>query len=174
MRTTAAGPRSNRRSCITPCGNALPLVVGESTEISVPSTVPGDELFELRGPEQFVQRIVPKSLPSGLVFPVTSPDRPGVYLLGSGEQVLRSVAVNTDPVESDLARADEQQRTAFFSALGIVSPTVLEAHTDVRQAITDVRFGVELWKYMIALALLCALAEMLVARDVRRSAIEME
>jgi hypothetical protein len=154
--------------------NALPLLMGASAEITVPSTVPGDKLFELRGPEDYVQRIVPKSLPSGLVFPVDAPDRPGVYSLVSGETVLRSITVNTDPVESDLARADSEERSAFFSRLGITQPTELGAQVDVQQAVAEVRFGVELWKYMLALALLCALIEMLVARDIRRSTIDME
>ena len=154
--------------------NTLNLTAGASAEITVPSTVPGDDLFELRGPEGAVQRIVPKSLPSGLVFPVPAPDAPGVYRLASGETVLRSVAVNTDPAESDLTRADSEETTAFFRRLGIMQTTELGADSNVQQAVAEVRFGVELWKYMLALALLCALLEMIIARDVRRQEVSME
>ncbi|MBN1449345.1 MAG: BatA domain-containing protein [Bacteroidetes bacterium] len=154
--------------------NALAMTVGATAEITVPKTVPGEGLFELRGPEGAVQRIVPKTLPSGLVFPVESPSVPGVYTLASGDQVLRSIAVNTDPVESDLARADAELREQFFSRLGITNITELGTDVNVRQAVAEVRFGVELWKYMLLLALLCALLEMLVARDVKQSKIEIE
>ena len=154
--------------------NALALTVGENTEITIPKTVPGDDLFELRGPEGTVQRIVPKTLPSGLVFPVESPSAPGVYTLATGDRVLRSIAVNTDPAESDLARADAELREQFFARLGIANIAELGADVNVQQAVAQVRYGVELWKYMLALALLCALLEMLVARDVKREEINIE
>ncbi|MCB2203567.1 BatA domain-containing protein [bacterium] len=154
--------------------NTFQMDMGATAELTVPSSAAGEALFELRGAEGSVQRIVPKSLPSGLVFPITSPDRPGVYTLNSGDNILRSVTVNTDPAESDLAQADAEQERAFFQRLGIEKPMELGVHVDVSQAVAEVRFGVELWKYMIALALLCALIEMLVARDVKRAQLEME
>ena len=40
---------------------------------------------------------------------------------------------------------------------------------DIAPAILQSRFGVELWKYCIAFALLLALAEMIIARDSRKS-----
>jgi hypothetical protein len=112
-----------------------------------------------------MQRIVPKSLPSGMVFPVESPSAPGLYTLNAGKDVLRAIAVNTDPVESDLARADEQMRKDFFTRLGITQVAELAREANVQQAVTQFRYGVELWKYMLALALLCAVIEMLVSRD---------
>ncbi|MBR9974709.1 MAG: hypothetical protein KFF77_03940, partial [Bacteroidetes bacterium] len=145
--------------------NAIPLVVGASTEVTVTEAVTGDELFELRGDDQAVERIVPKSLPSGLVFPVTSPAQPGLYTLNAGTEVLRALAVNTDPVEADLARADGQQRREFFARLGITQVSELAREANVAQAVTELRYGVELWKYMLALAILCAIAEMLIARE---------
>mgnify|MGYP000963983682 CR=1 FL=1 len=145
--------------------NAIQLLVGASTEVTVSEAVSGDELFELRGDDDAVERIVPKALPSGLVFPVTSPARPGLYTLNAGTEVLRALAVNTDPVEADLARADEQQRRDFFTRLGIAQVSELAREANVAQAVTELRYGVELWKYMLALAILCAVLEMLVARE---------
>lgn len=145
--------------------NAIQLLVGASTEVTVSEAVSGDELFELRGDDDAVERIVPKALPSGLVFPVTSPARPGLYTLNSGNTALRALAVNTDPVEADLARADETQRRDFFSRLGIAQVSELAREANVAQAVAELRYGVELWKYMLALAILCAILEMLVARE---------
>lgn len=145
--------------------NALALKVGSSTEITVSNPLAGDQLFELRGPEDSMQRIVPKALPSGLVFPIEAPELPGLYTLNSGKDVLRAIAVNTDPVESDLTRADDAMRKDFFARLGITQISDLGADVNVQQAVTQLRFGVELWKYMLALAILCAILEMLVARE---------
>jgi hypothetical protein len=149
--------------------NTVSLLAGESAEITLGSVPSGDGLFELRAPGGEVQRVVPKSLPSGLVFPMEAPDIPGVYALAAGSTVLRNVVVNVDALESDLARASTEEEAAFFSRLGIENARTLDQSQSVQQAVTEVRFGVELWKYMIALALLCALAEMLVARDRKRS-----
>lgn len=145
--------------------NALALTVGGSTEVTIGNLQGGEQLFELRGPDDAMQRIVPKALPSGMVFPVESPSAPGLYTLNAGKDVLRAIAVNTDPVESDLARADEQMRKDFFARLGITQVAELAREANVQQAVTQFRFGVELWKYMLALALLCAVIEMLVSRD---------
>jgi hypothetical protein len=42
---------------------------------------------------------------------------------------------------------------------------ILEASGgDYAEAITASRYGLELWKYMLALAILCAFAEMVVGR----------
>jgi hypothetical protein len=145
--------------------NALALMVGAGTEVTISSTLAGDQLFELRGPDDSMLRIVPKALPSGMVFPIESPDLPGLYTLNGGKDVLRAIAVNTDPVESDLTRADDQTRKDFFARLGITQIADLGRDTNVKQAVTQLRFGVELWKYMLALAILCAILEMLVARE---------
>lgn len=145
--------------------NAMDLLVGANTEVTVSNALAGDQLFELRGPDDSMQRIVPKALPSGLVFPIESPALPGLYTLNSGKDVLRAIAVNTDPAESDLARADEQTRRDFFARLGITRVAELAHGANVQEAVTQFRYGVELWKYMLALAILCAILEMLVARD---------
>jgi hypothetical protein len=145
--------------------NAIALTVGGTTEVTINNLHGGEQLYELRGPDDAMQRIVPKALPSGMVFPVESPSAPGLYTLNAGQDVLRAIAVNTDPVESDLARADEQTRKDFFARLGINQVNELAREANVQQAVTQLRFGVELWKYMLALALLCAVIEMLVSRD---------
>lgn len=144
---------------------ALDLTVAEHTEITLGSAVSGEQLFELRGPDGTMQRIVPKALPSGMVFPVEAPGFPGVYTLNAGDEVLRAFSVNTDPLESDLTRADEPMIEDFLAQLGIARFATLTQESNVQQAVTQLRFGVELWKYMIALAILCALLEMLIARD---------
>jgi hypothetical protein len=145
--------------------NAVELTVGATTELTIANTGSSDNLYELRGPDDSMLRIVPKTLPSGLVFPIESPSVPGVYLLNGGNTVLRAVAVNTDPVESDLARADDRMRREFFTRLGITQFSELDRETNVQQAVTQMRFGVELWKYMLALAILCAVLEMLISRE---------
>lgn len=145
--------------------HAIELLVGRSTELPIADVQGGEQLFELRGESDALQRIVPKALPSGMVFPIDAPAQPGLYTLAAGTETLRAIAVNTDPVEADLVRADEQTRRDFFSRLGVAQVAELAHETNVAQAVAQLRFGVELWKYMLALAILCAVLEMLVARE---------
>jgi len=149
--------------------NTTHMLAGETREVTVAPAVAADAMFELHFPDGTLERVVPKSLPSGLVFPIESPSIPGVYSLVVGEDVLRSIVVNFDPAEANLARGTEEEIAAFFETLGIAGFTTLDRNVSVEQAISEARFGVELWKYMLALALLCAMLEMLIARDPKRS-----
>ncbi len=93
---------------------------------------------------------------------------PGVYKLKSGNNVHRAIVLNTDPAESATARIDDEELIDLFAAMEITNLSLLDRSIDVRQTVFEVRFGVELWKYMIALALLCALLEMIIARNVKK------
>ena len=147
---------------------------GGDLDVLVAGRVPSGTMFDLVSPEGETRRVVPKSLPSGLVFPVDHLDMPGVYTLAAGDEVLRTISVNTDPAESRLARAEDAQRDQWMNRFGITRLSVLDAKLDVQSAIAEARFGVELWKYMLFLALLCAVTEMFIARDVKRNMAEME
>jgi hypothetical protein len=139
--------------------------VGDAVDLSLPPVAASS--WELRAPDGEPERLAPRSLTSGLSIPLRNLDRPGVYELRAGERLVRTIAVNIDPTESDMTRIGDDERSAWYRHLGIDAPVRLDQRTSVQAAVTEARFGVELWKYLLALALLCAVAEMLVARDVR-------
>lgn len=96
---------------------------------------------------------------------------PGVYQLSSGGVPLAVFAVNIDPRESDCRRVRDDQLEALLKKLGIASSSVHALRTTdaLESTILQSRFGVELWKYCLLAALLMAVAEMLIARDSRKS-----
>lgn len=151
----------------------LSMLAGETREWTLGSGAT-DALYELRAPDGSVQRIAPKSLPSGLVFPIEAPRHTGVYTLNAGDRVLTGIVVNSDAREADLEHGSADDLAAYLAHFGIANATVLARDVSVQQAITEVRFGVELWKYMLMLAIVCALIEMIVARDSKRALLPQE
>ncbi len=146
--------------------------VGEALDLTLPPVAAS--MWELRTPSGAPVRLAPRSLAAGLSISLADLDEPGVYELRAGERHVRSIAVNIDPTESDMTRINDDDRTAWYTHVGIPNPVRLDRRGDVRAAVTEARFGVELWKYLLAFALLCAVAEMLVARDVRHRERDLE
>jgi hypothetical protein len=99
---------------------------------------------------------------------------PGVYraFAGSGEgasgmrRLLQAASVHSAPFESDLHRAGDQDLEEFWARHRITSGQVtrLDAADDVDRVVRESRYGFELWRLFVVLAIACALGEMLLAR----------
>lgn len=83
-------------------------------------------------------------------------DKAGIYRILSGEKLLDAFAVNPDTRESDLSRMSELELKKFFPQARIVRP---EQDLGVLEA--QVGGAREIWKLLIVLVLLLAVAEML-------------
>jgi len=95
----------------------------------------------------------------------------GFYEMKNATSPFFIFTANTNNLESDTRRAKQDGLEKWMAYWGI-SPSVVHFSKpgDALQAtILQSRFGVELWKYCIGLALLMAILEMLIARDSRKS-----
>lgn len=95
---------------------------------------------------------------------------PGHYELRSSSSLLSLFAANVDWRDSDERTISSNELDEFWKRLGI-SPSAIRSieHTDQLQSVVlQSRFGVELWKYCLAFALMLALLEMIVARDSKK------
>lgn len=137
--------------------------------------------FVLRSPSGIEERIVP-TLQAGTgtpVFASSSITEPGIYELreqGSSAQseVLLALPANIAAQESDLRRVDPEAIERFFAGLGVLQEQVrsLPAGDDISRSVLESRYGVELWKLFVLLAIAFALAEMVVARTFAESKVE--
>lgn len=95
----------------------------------------------------------------------------GVYVVRAGNVVIQKFAVNLDPSESDITPAREKQTEEMLRRLGIStsSVTTITESQETQRTVLQSRFGVELWKHFLIVALLLAFAETIVARETRRS-----
>jgi hypothetical protein len=84
-------------------------------------------------------------------------------------EVIHVVTVNPPPGESDLTPAHAADLTRFWAASGIDSSSVriIAPDGNVAETARQARFGIELWKQCIGLALLLAILEMALGRAPR-------
>jgi hypothetical protein len=137
----------------------------------------GNETYVLRAPSGLEERIVPRIAPSSgtAFFDCTNLAETGIYELRrsrtgeskSGGEILKAFAVNIAPSESDLRQASEARLDEFWATLGIdqkmINTVASGGKVDTR--VLESRFGVELWKYFLILAIACAIGEMIVGRE---------
>lgn len=137
---------------------------GQPAQLRFPG-IPAAAAFELRGAQSLVPLI--ETAPVGYVVKFPGIAAPGAYELWQGNRRMAAVAVNIPTRESALELAPE---TAYQAVLG-GKRTVLDERSNIESAIHAGRFGRELWKLCLYIALAALLAEMLIGRVGKREAI---
>ncbi len=138
-------------------GRRLYTVVGKRLEL-LDRRLPLDADYQLLRPDGIRVRLGPRALPGGTYLEYAETDAPGIYQLLVDEQPHSYFAVNPEPQESDLRRADVGRLAAAVGA------TVLEPGEDLPRKIELLRTGRELWPWLTATLVLLLLVEMAVAR----------
>ena len=143
------------------------LIVGEASTLRVEGIADAAPL-RLVAPDG--EELIPaqRTVPGGLLLDVDETITvPGVYDVLQGETLLRRVAINLPPRESDLATLDVDEAQAQLEAATGQSVRVLDATggagLEAAEQLKAERTGVELWNIFLALALAFLVAEMLVA-----------
>lgn len=133
-------------------------------------------VYTFRSPGGIEERVVPRtSSISGLSAFESSPTtETGVYELRNENDVLRAVAVNVDPAESDLRHATDEEIAQFWNNIGVKESQAqrVQASDKIEATILESRMGVELWKYLLVLAILVALIEMAIAREAKPATVK--
>ena len=145
------------------------LVAGEPGELRITGLAPGTSL-RLVGPEGAEVAPDQRSLFGATLLRVgRTLDVPGVYDVQADDRLVRRVAVNVDPAESDLRTAMPDSAAATLqSVLGAPVQSLSEAgDEDIAETIRTQRAGTEIWNLFLLLALLFLVAEMLVASQWR-------
>ncbi len=95
-------------------------------------------------------------------------DIPGNYFLYDGENILRIISLNIDTNESNFEKATESELIDFIKKMAPeVNTKIFNTSDNITASITQERFGTELWKLFLILALLCLAAEMIIARNAK-------
>ncbi|MEO8168638.1 MAG: hypothetical protein ABI623_10340, partial [bacterium] len=150
-------------------------IVGDEMKVSVRLRNRTDkDSYVLRSPSGIDERIVPQFTSSAgmATFTSSSASEAGIYDLrktsGSKEgELLQALTVNIAPEETDLQHASDEEINTLFARTGLQPSQVkrIAVTEKIDAAILESRFGVELWKYFIGLALLFAVAEMALGRE---------
>ena len=86
---------------------------------------------------------------------------PGVYRFRAGGRTVALGAVNVDPRESDLTQADRSEVTELLSPLPL---TFIDAGARLEDEVLQARYGRELWRAFLYVALALLAVEMYLAR----------
>ena len=97
----------------------------------------------------------------------------GVYKFYSGDKLLDHASVNTDPRESKITYLSEDEFRDYLQEIKFEGSYFnISAYEDFSAAVHQARFGSELWKLFLIIALILALTEMLIARSAKKDLID--
>lgn len=93
----------------------------------------------------------------------------GNYKFFAGENLIENISINTDPTESKTEYADKSDFESYLKQIkfnGAYTP--IDKDENISQKIMQARFGSELWRYFVLIALILALTEMTIARSAKK------
>jgi hypothetical protein len=93
----------------------------------------------------------------------------GSYKFYSGEKLIENVSINTDPTESKTDYSDKSEFDDYLKAINFSgNHTSIEKDENISQKIMQARFGSELWRYFLLVAIILTLIEMTIARNAKK------
>ena len=140
---------------------------GEKINVNVSkSTVPQLKILRPDGKEDMVNL---NELTFSNFFTYKFSDLVGNYKFYSSQNLLNSVSVNTNPLESVVGHYSENEFENYLNELKFKGSFVMiDKDENPMQQIIQARFGSELWRYFLVAALIIALIEMAVARNAKK------
>jgi len=125
------------------------------------------------GSSERVESIVTENKPR---IHVDNAHAAGIYTIfkdAEAREPIASFAVNIRSDEADLRRASKEEADSLVTPLFAKPKESImrldPAGKDLTKKIKESRFGIELWQTFLVIALLCAIAEMLIAREAKKS-----
>jgi uncharacterized membrane protein len=102
-------------------------------------------------------------------FVYSNTNETGNYKFYSGEKLVDIVPINTNPKESDLTRMSTSEFKNYLQQISFKGKYIpVNPGENIAKVIKEARYGSELWKFFVIVALALALLEMLVARSVKK------
>jgi hypothetical protein len=93
----------------------------------------------------------------------------GSYKFYSGENIIENISINTDPSESKTEYGDESEFENYLEQIKFAGKYVsIDKESNLREKILQARFGSELWRYFLLVAIILALIEMTIARNAKK------
>jgi len=124
---------------------------------------------KIERPDKTDEFINPDEVTATDFFSYSNTDLAGLFKVYSGEELIDEIPVNHNPLESVTNSVSDTEFEDYLSEINFKG-TYLSIDKDQNpvDVIMQARFGSELWKLFILAALLTALIEMLVSRNVKK------
>ena len=93
----------------------------------------------------------------------------GAYKFYTGDKLIEDISINTDPTESITEYASESEFEDYLKNIKFKGQYVsIDKGSNISEKILQARFGSELWRYFLLVALILALVEMTIARNAKK------
>ncbi|UCC79236.1 MAG: BatA domain-containing protein [Candidatus Zixiibacteriota bacterium] len=116
--------------------------------------------FSLVAPDKTAEKLKNAGVSTRVFVSGTVYKEPGIYTLESDGDIISLLAFNVDPAESDNDRVETND---IREILGVTTRE-LDSYGDITTSIKEARFGRELWKEFLAIALILLIIESLLGR----------
>ncbi len=146
-------------------------IAGESFNITVPPLrTAGDVSFSLIHPDGTEERIQPILPASGASyqFSISTAAVTGIYTITADGEAVKNLSVNPHPGESDGTKIPERELVSILESYGLQQNRFMQADEATASVVHESRYGTELWKTFLILALIAAAAETMLSRETAR------
>jgi len=147
-------------------------LVGNSINIDVSNqSLPQ---IKINRPDKFEEYINLKDQNNPNFITYYNTNLPGNYHVYSGDKMIDDFCVNTDPLESTTKYITGNEFKVYLNKINFRGHYIkVNKKEDPAKIILQSRFGSELWKYFLFIALILALAEMMVARNSKKEMVNL-
>lgn len=102
-------------------------------------------------------------------FAFSNTNTAGNYKLYSGDNLIENISINTDPTESKTEYVNESEFEDYLEQIKFAGRHIaIDKEENIAQKIMQARFGSELWRYFLLVAIILALVEMTIARNAKK------
>ena len=149
------------------------IIAGESFDIKIDNLgLPQIKIVKPDGTEEYIN--IDKA-DNRNYFSYSNTDQLGVYKCYSGEQLIEVVSVNFDPAETSTNFANDEEITNYIGKIAAENNYMfIDPSTNYKQEIKQSRFGTELWKYFLIMALFVAVLELFVSKNAKKDFAEIK
>lgn len=151
----------------------LEKTAGQEAIIVIPTKSSASSIFTIKDPNGLESDIQAADLPGGMSLQFGKPEITGVYgVFSKDKNPITSLIVNQSSQEGHLLYKNPQESlSALKKRLNHPeSVLLLNKNESIANSVAKARIGTELWRFFLILSLLCAIAEMIVAKVAGRKA----
>ncbi|MBN2572795.1 MAG: hypothetical protein JXA68_11750, partial [Ignavibacteriales bacterium] len=148
-------------------------IVGQSFPIKLVSLL-GNQLL-INKPNNNQEFINLDSLKQMNYFDYKNTDIAGSYSILNNNRIIENASFNTNPLESRLGKMSDSEFDEYLNKINFQGKLfTVQINDDYKKLIYSSRFGSELWRYFLLIALLLALVEMFIARSSKKDLIGLD
>jgi hypothetical protein len=148
------------------------IIVGDNVDINLKITGNSAGTI-LKSPNGEEEKVSLNQTPSGYYYNFSDSKEPGIYSFINSGELIKTIPVNLSPEESDPEKISSKDLESFVQLLSMKDRyKYLDKSSNISTFLQEARYGVELWKEFLILALILIIFEMLISKDSKKELAE--